>query len=88
MTLTVRQRVEEQETGLVGRETSPCCAALGTDGPLVVFVHGIGGVGKSALLDGSPPRPVSTARSSFVSTAVDRAHCTRFPRCDLDGDWE
>ena len=39
--------------GLVGREAE--CAfldrLLGDDGPLVVFVHGIGGVGKSALLD-------------------------------------
>ena len=53
MTLTVRQRVEEQETGLVGRETELALLrlALGTDGPPFVFVHGIGGVGKSALLE-------------------------------------
>ena len=53
MTLTVRQRVEAQETGLVGRETELALLrlVLGTDGPLVVFVHGIGGVGKSTLLE-------------------------------------
>lgn len=53
MTLTVRQRVEEQGTGLVGRESELAFLhlALGEEGPLVVFIHGIGGVGKSTLVD-------------------------------------
>jgi hypothetical protein len=53
MNLTVRQRIDEQVTGLVGRETERAFLhqVLGEDGPLVVFVHGIGGVGKSKLVD-------------------------------------
>ncbi|HEY6569314.1 MAG TPA: AAA family ATPase, partial [Candidatus Limnocylindrales bacterium] len=53
MTLTVRERVEEQETGLVGRETERAILRLAVeaDGPPFIFVHGIGGVGKSALLE-------------------------------------
>ncbi len=53
MTLTVRQRVEEQPAALVGRdsELAVLLLALETDGPLLVFIHGIGGVGKSALLE-------------------------------------
>jgi hypothetical protein len=53
VTLTVRQRIADQGTGLVGRETERAFLhlVLGEEGPLVVFIHGIGGVGKSALLD-------------------------------------
>jgi hypothetical protein len=53
MTLTVRQRIEAQGTGLVGRESERALLhqVLGAEGPLVVFVHGIGGVGKSTLLE-------------------------------------
>ena len=53
MNITVRQRIDEQGTGLVGRETERAFLhqVLGEDGPLVVFVHGIGGVGKSTLVD-------------------------------------
>lgn len=53
MNLTVRQRIDEQGTGLVGRETERAFLhlVLGEEGPLVVFVHGIGGVGKSTLVD-------------------------------------
>lgn len=53
MTPTVRQRIEAQGTGFVGREPELALLrlALAQDGPLVVYVHGIGGVGKSALLE-------------------------------------
>jgi hypothetical protein len=53
VTLTVRQRVEAQGSGLVGRvpERAFLHQVLGAEGPLVAFVHGIGGVGKSTLLE-------------------------------------
>ena len=53
MNLTVRQRIDEQGSGLVGRvaERALLHLVLGEEGPLVVFVHGIGGVGKSTLVD-------------------------------------
>jgi transcriptional regulator/AAA ATPase-like protein len=53
MTLTVRQRIEDQGAGLVGRiaERAFLHQVLAEEGPLVVFVHGIGGVGKTSLLE-------------------------------------
>ena len=53
MTVVVRARIEAQEPGLIGRESERAALqlVLGRDGPAVVFVHGIGGVGKSALLE-------------------------------------
>ncbi len=53
MTVTVRQRIEAQGTGIVGRESERAFLSLllDEDGPLVVFIHGIGGVGKSSLLE-------------------------------------
>ena len=53
MTLTVRQRVEAQGSGLVGRvpERAFLHQVLIEEGPAVAFVHGIGGVGKSTLLE-------------------------------------
>ena len=53
MTLTVRQRIEDQRTGLVGRDSERAFLhqLLGGEGPLVAFVHGIGGVGKSTLIE-------------------------------------
>lgn len=53
MTLTMRQRIEDQGAGLVGREPERALlhSVLGVDGPPVVFVHGIGGVGKTTLVD-------------------------------------
>jgi len=53
MTLTVGQRIEAQGAGLVGRESERAFlhSVLGEEGPLVVFVHGIGGLGKSALVE-------------------------------------
>jgi hypothetical protein len=52
MTITVGQRIEEQATRLVGREDERAALheMLGADGPLVVFVHGLAGVGKSTLV--------------------------------------
>ena len=51
MTITVRQLIEEQAAGLVGREDERAILhqLLGEGGPLVVFVHGLAGVGKSAV---------------------------------------
>ena len=52
MTVTVRQLIEEQAAGLVGREDERAILhqLLGVGGPLVVFVHGLAGVGKSTLV--------------------------------------
>jgi hypothetical protein len=53
MTLTVRELSEDQATGLVGREVERATLQqlLVEGGPLVVFVHGIAGVGKSTLVE-------------------------------------
>ena len=53
MTVVARARIEAQEPGLIGRESERAALhlVLERDGPAVVFVHGIGGVGKSALLE-------------------------------------
>lgn len=50
---TFRQLMDDQAAGLVGRddEMDILRQLLGDDGPLVVFVHGIAGIGKSALAD-------------------------------------
>ena len=52
MTVTVRQLVEEQAAGLVGRgdELAVLDHVLRPGGPLVAFVHGLAGVGKSTLV--------------------------------------
>ncbi|MEX1169447.1 MAG: winged helix-turn-helix domain-containing protein [Chloroflexota bacterium] len=73
MTLTVRQRIADQGTGLVGREPERAFLhlVLGEEGPLVVFIHGIGGVGKSALLE--------------AFTAEARAHGATVLRLDSGG---
>ena len=53
MTQTIRQLIDEQATWLVGRddEMDVLRRLLGEGGPLVVFVHGIAGIGKSALVE-------------------------------------
>lgn len=53
MTHTVRQLIDEQAAGLTGRgdELAVLRKLLGEDGPLVVFVHGMAGIGKSALTE-------------------------------------
>ncbi len=53
MTQTVRQLIDEQATWLAGRdnEMDVLRRLLAEDGPLVVFVHGIAGIGKSALVE-------------------------------------
>ncbi len=47
------QQIQAQGMGFVGREPELALLrlALARDGPLVLFVHGIGGVGKSALIE-------------------------------------
>jgi hypothetical protein len=47
MTVTVRQLIEEQAAGLVGREDERAILhqLLGEGGPLVVFVQGLADVG-------------------------------------------
>jgi hypothetical protein len=53
VTQTIGERLEQQGTGFVARELELALLrlVLADDGPVVVFVHGIGGVGKSALLE-------------------------------------
>ena len=53
MNLTVRQLLGDQAAGLVGRDDEMAVLRhlLGEGGALVVFVHGIAGIGKSALLE-------------------------------------
>lgn len=53
MALSVRERIEAQENGLIGRESErgTLHLLLHGDEPVVVFIHGIGGVGKSALIE-------------------------------------
>ena len=53
MSHTVRERMDEQAVGLVGRddEMAVLRQLLGEGGPLVVFVHGIAGIGKTALVE-------------------------------------
>jgi AAA ATPase-like protein len=53
MTQTVRQLIDEQATRLVGRDAEMAVlrGMLREGGPLVVFVHGIAGIGKSALVE-------------------------------------
>ena len=53
MSPTVRQLLDDQAAGLVGRdhERAVLRQLLGDGGPLVVFIHGIAGVGKSALAE-------------------------------------
>ena len=53
MTTQVRQLIDDQAAGLIGRddEIAVLRHLLGEAGPLVVFIHGIAGVGKSALAE-------------------------------------
>jgi hypothetical protein len=53
MTRTVRQIMDEQAAALVGRgeEMAVLRRLLGEGGPLVIFVHGIAGIGKTALVE-------------------------------------
>ena len=53
MTVTVRELLDQQATRLVGRddEMAVLRRLLDEDGPLVVFVHGIAGIGKTALVE-------------------------------------
>ncbi len=53
MSRTIRELVEERSAEIVGRaaEKAALLRTLEEGGPLVVFVHGIAGVGKSTLLE-------------------------------------
>jgi DNA-binding response OmpR family regulator len=53
MAQTIGQLIDQQASALVGRdnEMDVLRRLLGEDGPLVVFVHGIAGVGKTALVE-------------------------------------
>ena len=53
MSRTVHQLLEEQSAALVGRDVERAVLRqlLGDGGPLVVFVHGIAGIGKSTLIE-------------------------------------
>ena len=53
MTQTVRHLMDEQTARLVGRddELGVLRRLLGEGGPLVVFIHGIAGIGKSTLVE-------------------------------------
>ena len=53
MNRTIRELVEERSAEIVGRATEKAALlqTLEEGGPLVVFVHGIAGVGKSTLLE-------------------------------------
>ena len=53
MTQTVRQLMDDQAAGLIGRdgEMAILRQTLDRGGPLVVFVHGIAGIGKTALVE-------------------------------------
>src|SRR6478735_2621612 len=53
MSQTVRQLLDREVSGLVGRdeEMALLCRTLGDGGPLVVFMYGIAGVGKSAVTE-------------------------------------
>ena len=88
MTLTVRQRIDDQGTGLVGRDQERAFLhqVLGTDGPLVVFIHGIGGVGKSTLVEAFARRGPGPGRDRpSVRLRRHRTDLARVPRCHLDG---
>lgn len=53
MSQTVRQLIDEQAAGLVGRddEMAVLRQVLGEGGPLVVFIHGMAGIGKTAVAE-------------------------------------
>ena len=53
MSQTVRQLMDEQMAGLVGRDDEKAILRqlLSDGGPLVVFVYGIAGIGKTALVE-------------------------------------
>src|SRR3954467_3652319 len=53
MTHSVRELMDEQASGLVGRDEEMALLRrlLGDGGPLVVYLHGIAGVGKTAIAE-------------------------------------
>ena len=52
MQATIQDRIDERSGALIGRERESAALrrVLDPDGPLVAYVHGLGGVGKSAIL--------------------------------------
>ena len=72
MTVTVGQLIEAQAARLVGREDERAILhrVMDADGPLVVFVHGLAGVGKSTLVQAFAPacdRAVVRTSSRHIS---------------------
>ncbi len=72
MSRTIREVVEQRSAAIVGRaaEQAALLQALDDGGPLVVFVHGIAGVGKSTLLD------AFAADARATGATVVRVDCT------------
>jgi predicted ATPase len=86
MTVTIRQLVEEQAAGLIGRrhELDALHELLtGSGRPTISFVHGLAGVGKSTLIqafavearmrcDGDPARlPVELTERGLLGALSD-----------------
>ncbi len=83
MSLTVRQLMDDRAAGIVGREDERATLQrlLGADGPLVIFIHGIAGVGKSALADAfAVDARTAGATVLRLDCRADRAHRARLRR--------
>ena len=74
-------------SSVVESERAFLLSVLGAEGPLVVFIHGIGGVGKSALVEAFTAEARGARRGRPPpGLRHDRAHATRLPGGDLERD--
>ena len=84
MTQTVRHLMDEQAARLVGRddELGVLRRLLGEGGPLVVFIHGIAGIGKSTLVEafGVEARSAGATVLELDGRAIDPRHEGSLPR--------